>query len=98
MDTLRRVFSSRKFTLVELFTVCSPSSLMLRTHLLSLELFVMFTLYILYIHHSLVFTIKTIKAAVTRVSMQPTNAGIPHGNLIRSIVSRFSEADAKLVS
>ena len=63
-------------------------------------LFLMFSLGILYIHHSLSFAIRTVKAAakVKKVSTDTTNTGIPHRDLIRSILRRFVYANAKLVS
>ena len=52
----------------------------------------MFTLDILYIHRILVFGIPTAKAAAKekRVSRDSTNTGIPHCDLITSILRLFS--------
>ena len=63
-------------------------------------IFFMFTLDILYSHQSLVFAIQTAKVAARekKVSRHSTNTGIPHRNLIRSILHRFSYVNAKLVS
>ena len=63
-------------------------------------LFVMFTLDILYIHHSLSFAIRTAKAAakVKKRVLDTTNIGILHHDLIRSILRRCVNATAKLVS
>ena len=53
-------------------------------------LFVMFTLDIIYIHHSLSFTIRTAKTAAKakKVSTDTTNTGFPHRDLIRPILRR----------
>ena len=63
-------------------------------------LLLMFTLDILYIHHSLSIAIRTAKAAakVNRVFTDTTNTGIPHRDLIMSILRRCVNVNAKLVS
>ena len=63
-------------------------------------LFVMFTLDILYINHILTFAIRTAKAAAkvkrgVRLSTNTSSTGIPHRDLIRSILRRFVYANVK---
>ena len=57
----------------------------------------MFTLDNIYIHHSLVFDIRTANAAAKekRVSRDSTNTGISNCDLIMSILRRLSYANAK---
>ena len=63
-------------------------------------LFLMFTLDIVYIHHCLSFAVRTAKTAakLKRLSTDTTNTEIPHRDLIRSILRRRVNANAKLVS
>ena len=84
---------------VEIFTVYSPSLLMLPTRPLSTFLFVMLTLDNLYSHHNLSFAIRTAKAAANvkqHMFTNPTSSGIPHSNLIRSILRRFAISECKI--
>ena len=63
-------------------------------------LFLMFRLDVLYIRHNMSFTIRTAKAApkLKGLSTDTKNTGIPHCDLIRSILRRCVNANAKLVS
>jgi len=61
---------------------------------------VMYTLDILYIHHSFPFAIGTTNAATRKknVFRHSTTTGTPHRDPTRPILIRFSCANAKLVS
>ena len=95
--------SRRNFTLVEISTVCSRSWSMygmLPTRPLSTWLFLMYTLDILYLHHSFPFAIRTTKTAARKTKDVQTQNKYrdSHRDLTKSIIIRFSCANAKLVS